>query len=1501
MTPDRAHRGHHAPAVTVTETLSRLRSRLGECMISDRRALAGKLVALTARLRQGGGPGASAVVAAGGQGPRGGTLGEIARRAEDLAPQVERSAARAAARRGAAPAVRFDDALPVCQRRREIAEAIAGHQCVVVCGETGSGKSTQLPKICLEMGRGICGMIGHTQPRRLAARTVAGRVAEELGVPLGGPNGAVGYKVRFGDQTGPGTLIKLLTDGMLLAETQGDRLLEQYDTLIIDEAHERGLNIDFLLGYLKQLLPRRPDLKVIVTSATIDPQRLSEHFGGPSRCPVIEVSGRMYPVEVRYRPYAGSEHGPVPTGDQDEAEDRMEDRVVAAVGELAGQVEGDILVFLPGEREIRETAERLEAAGWDARHGVEVLPLMARLSADEQLRVFRPHRGRRIVLATNVAETSVTVPGVRGVVDTGLARLSRYSPRNKVQRLPVEPVSRSSAKQRAGRCGRTGPGVCVRLYSQEDHDARPEFTEPEILRTDLASVILQMAGLGLGDPRAFPFVQAPDERLIGDGYDTLVELGAIDQGQALTPIGRAMSRLPIDPRIARIVLASVEHGCVGSGLVIAAALSVQDPRERPMGAQDSADAAHARFRHEQSDFVGLLKLWRFCREKTAGVGGSRQRRFFRDNHLSFVRVREWQEVHRQLREMLEETQARLVSELADRADKPGGPPSAGQARSQGRGVGHGRSDGHGRNPAEQPGLSWLVGRSARSAVGSPEEAWDEPTPEQYEKLHRALLTGLLSSVGKKGDGYEYDGPRGMKFAIFPGSGLFGGSPRWVVAHEVVRTTRAYARTVAAIKPAWIEDAAGPLLKRSYSDPGYDQATARVLASEKTSLFGLEITSGRRVHYGPIEPTLCREVFIHHGLVEGGLEAWGVNGSFIEHNRELMERVRRLQDKLRRADLVADTTKRHAFFDARVPAGVFSGEGFERWRTEAERQRPRLLWMGEEDVIADGEESLAAIAGRLRDEFPDELALGAAEGPAEDPLESDRERAERAAAGPLAQGAAPAGGPVRVPIVYRAQPGHAEDGVTAIVPIHALASIDERAGRWLVPGMLREKIEATIRGLPKNARANLQPVAEVAERAARALVERARGAAGRGGPTQGWGAGDLSAWLADELSTLGGAQVSPAMLDAAPVPEHLQLNYRVVDGRGAVLGSGRAYHQIRRELGDQINAALRSLPEGPYNRAGIERWDVGTLPERVELTVPGSVVGLGPGSEAVRITAFPALVDAGPAEGPGARGAAAAGGVEVRPRATPQSATLVHGAGVSRLISLVAREELERAVRRLRDIDELTVLHAPLGPGALLRAGLGSAIARRAVGEPAAGVRDARGFEAVLRQGLRAFESAAAELVPAVDAALRQWHLAAAEMRRCQGTPLMAPAVADGAEHARRLMAGDFLERTPLARLADLHRYMAAARLRFEKLRRGGESLGRDERARAVVLPWQEGLDRLERTTRRHGPRWTQVQHLRWMIQELRVSLFAQELGTRVPVSVARLEKQWARIAAAAED
>ncbi len=1015
----------------------------------------------------------------------------------EIAAQFDKAEARIALRRAAVPAITYPQELPVSRRKDEILAAIRDHQVVIVAGETGSGKTTQIPKICLELGRGVKGLIGHTQPRRIAARTVAERVAQELRTPLGE---AVGWKVRFTDQVGETTLVKLMTDGIMLAEIQTDRELRQYDTIIIDEAHERSLNIDFILGYLAQLLPRRPDLKVVITSATIDPERFSRHFGN---APIVEVSGRTYPVEVRYRPLL-EEGGADPDRDVVTA-------ICDAVDELQAEGPGDILVFLSGEREIRDTADALEKKRLRL---TEVLPLYARLSHAEQHRVFQQHTGRRVVLATNVAETSLTVPGIRYVIDPGTARISRYSHRTKVQRLPIEPVSQASANQRKGRCGRTSDGICVRLYSEEDFLSRPEFTDAEILRTNLASVILQMTAAGLGDIARFPFIDPPDHRNIKDGVQLLEELGALDPEQKdprkrLTPVGRKLSQLPVDPRLARMVLEADRNGCAREVMVIAAALSIQDPRERPADKQAQADQAHARFRDETSDFLAYLSLWRHVREQQKELSSSAFRRMCRTEYLNYLRIREWQDIYSQLRTVARSLGIHLNEEDAD-----------------------------------------------------------------PQRVHVSLLVGLLSHIGLKDtDKNEYLGARSAKFAVFPGSALFKKPPKLVMSAELVETSRLWARVNARIEPEWVEPLAQHLVKRSYSEPHWEQKQAAVMAYEKVTLYGVPLVAQRKVNYGRIDPEVSRELFIRHALVEGD---WRTHHQFFHDNRKLLGEVEELEQRARRRDILVDDEALFDFYDERLPEHVVSGAHFDSWWKHRRAEEPELLSFEHSMLI---NEKAGAVS---KDDYPDSWRQGR----------------------------------LKFKVTYQFEPGADADGVTVHIPLQVLNQVTPDGFDWQIPGLREDLVTELIRSLPKPVRRHYVP----APNHAKAFLARAVA-----GPEP------VTSVLARELHRAGGVAVRPEDFDLSKVPEHLRATFRVVDERGRKVAEDKDLEALKLRLKPKTREAISKAAgsHGIQQREGLTAWTIGTLPRVFEMRRGGHPVTAYPALVDEGASVAVRLFDTGP--------------------------------------------------------------------------------------------------------------------------------------------------------------------------------------------------------------------------------------------------------------------------------
>ncbi len=1240
------------------------------------------------------------------------------------------------------PEVRYPEELPVSQRRDEIAEAIRDHQVVIVAGETGSGKTTQLPKICMELGRGVEGMIGHTQPRRLAARTVADRIAEELGVELGG---AIGFAVRFTDQVGDATLVKLMTDGILLAELQRDRLLSAYDTIIVDEAHERSLNIDFILGYLARLLPRRPDLKVIITSATIETDRFSAHFGG---APVIEVTGRTYPVEVRYRPLDPS------SADDDRSDAEPRDQIgaiVDAIGELRREKPGDVLVFLAGERDIRDTADALRDLDLPE---TEVVPLYARLSLAEQHRVFAPHRGRRIVLATNVAETSLTVPGIRYVVDVGTARISRYSPRLKVQRLPIEPVSQASADQRAGRCGRVADGICIRLYAEDDFDARPEFTDPEILRTNLASVILQMTAIGLGDIAAFPFIDPPDRRAVADGINLLIELGALETGardghQRLTAVGRKLARLPVDPRFGRMVLEADRNGCLREVLIIASALSIQDPRERPTDQAAAADQLHARFADPTSDFLAFVNLWAYVREQQRELSSSAFRRLCRREHLNFLRVREWADVHSQLR--------RVVADL---------------------------------------------GMTQNSV------------PADADLVHRSLLAGLLSHIGQKNrETREYLGARQSRFAIFPGSSLSKKQPDWVMAAELVETSRLWARTAARIQPEWAETLAGHLVKRSYSEPYWSSTRAAAMVHERVTLYGLPIVADRLVGYGQVDPEHARELFVRHALVEG---EWKSHHRFVAENRALLEELEELESRFRRHDLVVGLDDLERLYDERVPSDVVSGRHFDSWWKKARRTRPDLLTFTADDLLHDAVDEL------------DETAFPAV----------------------WTQGDLTFG------LSYAFEPGSTEDGVAVHIPVAVLNQVRPVGFDWQVPGLREELVAELIRSLPKPLRRNLVPVAETA----RAFLDRV---AGDGvDPDR----EPLLDALERELGHLGGERIARGDWHVDRLPPHLRLSFLVVDDEGTPLAQGEDLGALKVALVGEVREAIAEVGTATgVEQSGLTAWSFGPIEHLVEREYGGQTV-----------KAYPALVDDGDS-------------VAIRLLDSEAEQYASMWAGVRRLLRLTIPLSLKAVQGGLTNEIRLALGWSPYpSPADLLddcvSCALDELMAESAVGADGGVVWDAVAFDQ-LREAVRPrLQSLVATVVGDVARVLATNRDVGRKLERMTA-PASAATVGDVAAQRDALVYDGFVSGIGRSRLADLDRYLRAMLVRLDKQ---PDAPGRDRDAMAVVHRVQqryyEVLDGLPAGVA-PSPELIDVA---WMIEELRVSLFAQTLGATRSISEKRV-------------
>ncbi|CAM3695576.1 ATP-dependent RNA helicase HrpA [Parendozoicomonas haliclonae] len=1256
--------------------------------------------------------------------------------------RLDKSVAQVQLRREQAVKLNWDEALPVTQKKNDIAKLIAEHQVVIVAGETGSGKTTQLPKICLALGLGVHGLIGHTQPRRLAARSVASRIAEELETELGS---LVGYQVRFTDQVSDQTRVKLMTDGILLAEIQNDRFLNGYDTIIIDEAHERSLNIDFLMGYLKLLLPKRPDLKVIITSATIDVDRFSNHFSNAKGvpAPVIEVSGRTYPVETLYRPLADLD---VDAKDSDE---RQLQGIYQALEEIEnlerdgfGHRLGDVLVFLPGERDIRETAKFLRD---QKLRDTEILPLYARLSNAEQNRIFQSHAGRRVILSTNVAETSLTVPGIHYVIDPGTARISRYSVRNKVQRLPVEAVSQASANQRKGRCGRVAEGICIRLYDEQDFLGRPEFTDAEILRTNLAAVILQMLKLGLGDVTKFPFVDRPDNRAINDGYKLLQELGAVDKDHRLTRVGRHLSVLPTDPRLGRMLLAAHDTNALDEVLIIASALSVQDPRERPAEKQQASDQAHREFYHDDSDFMTFVNLWRWYEEQRQELTANQLRKLCKKHFLSYLRMREWKDMHRQLALVCKELKLRHNLEEAS-----------------------------------------------------------------YIDVHKALLPGLLSHLGNKTEEADYLGARNRKFWVFPGSGQFKRKPKWVMVAELVETSKLYARTVAKIEPSWIEPVAGHLIKRNWFEPHWEKKQARAVAYEQATVYGLVIYSRRKVHYGTIDPVVSRELLIREGLVAGHYIS---KAPFFKHNLSLIQEVEELEAKSRRQDILADPETLFAFYDERIPADVVNGAGFEAWRKKAEQDDAQVLFLTKEYLMQRDAGHITA------NQYP------------------DRFRHEG----------------MELPLTYHFAPGEDDDGVTVSVPVSLLQQLPKNRLEWLVPGMLKEKVIALIRSLPKQVRKNFVPVPDYSAAAMEGLNACNE---------------PLTELLGVKLFRMTGTRIPEDAWKPETLDNHLLMNIRVVNDDGKVLGQGRDLTRLREKFADQAQSSLRDMTDRGLEESGITSWTIGELPEEIRQTRGGLL-----------FRSFPALVDEKTA-------------VALRLFDSPELAKQEMTWGVARLIRLSMAEQMRFMLKQMKNLNRITVLGVNTVPKAALLDDIELYAVRNVfLKDEAEWPRNEQAFRQLIAEHK-------ADLVPfaeKLDKLLLDTFTALnAVQKRLKGklSFQVALSMSDIQAQIGRLVYKGFLRDTPLEWLEQFPRYLAGIEQRLDKL---GANYNRDrvyvEELQNLHEQWQKRREALEKQNIVDDALW----QYRWMLEEYRVSLFAQSLKTRMQVSDKRLRKAWEEV------
>lgn len=1245
--------------------------------------------------------------------------------AAEIQQQIEQARLRVEQRKSAVQnPIIFPESLPVSQRKAEIQKLLSEHQVIVVAGETGSGKTTQLPKMCLELGFGNLGMIGHTQPRRIAARSVAARIAEELETDLGG---LVGYKVRFNDQISDDTQIKLMTDGILLAEIQNDRFLNQYSCLIIDEAHERSLNNDFILGYLKQLLPRRRDLKLIITSATIDVERFSKHF---NNAPIIEVSGRTYPVEVRYRPIAEED-------DQDQLQG-----ILNAVDELQAEGRGDILIFMNGEREIRDTAEALQKQ--NLKH-TEILPLFARLSAQEQNKIFHPSGLNRIVLATNVAETSLTVPGIKYVIDPGTARISRYSYRTKVQRLPIEPISQASANQRKGRCGRVSEGICIRLYSEEDFNSRPEFTDPEILRTNLASVILQMTALGLDDIEAFPFVDAPDKRHIQDGIKLLEELGAFETVQTksgekrlLTRVGRQLAQLPVDPRLAKMILSAVNFGCVYEMMIIVSALSIQDPRERPQEKQQASDEKHRRFADKKSDFLAFLNLWYYLQEQQKELSKNQFRRQCQKDFLNYLRIREWQDIYHQIRLTVREMGLPINSEKAE-----------------------------------------------------------------YQQIHTALLSGLLSHIGlKEAEKQQYLGARNAHFAIFPNSVLFKKQPKWVMAAELVETSKLWGRMVAEIEPEWIEPLAEHLIKKSYSEPRWSKSRGAVIADEKVTLYGVPIVAERPVNYGAIDPTVSREIFIQSALVEGG---WNTKHKFFKENQRLVQEVEELEHKSRRRDILVDDRTLFEFYDQRIGTEVVSQKHFDTWWKKVQQKDPELLNFERSFLINDDAEQVSKL------DFPNFWYQGN----------------------------------LKLKLTYQFEPGTDADGVTVHIPLPLLNQVEMTGFDWQIPGLREELVIALIKSLPKSYRRNFVPAPNYAQ----AFLSRAV-------PLE----KPLLDTLIYELRRMTGVTVEAEHWNWEQIPSHLKMTFRVVDENGKKIAESMNLDELKFNLKDRVQESISAVADDGIEQSRLHIWSFADLPQCYEQKQRG-----------FSVKAFPAIVDEKDAVG-----------IKLFETEFEQSVAMQQG--LRRLLLLNVPSPIKYLHEKLPNKAKLGLYFTPFGRVLDLIDDCIACAVDKLIANFGGFVWDEAGFEKLrdfVRENLNEVTVDIAQKVEQILTLTYQLN------QRLKGKMdfTMAFALSDIKSQLAGLVYQGFVQKSGYDRLPDLQRYLQAIDKRIDKL---AQDVNRDRAAMLRVEQVQQAYQQLLAKLPKSKPISDEIAEIRYMIEELRVSLFAQQLGTKYQVSEKRV-------------
>ncbi len=1241
------------------------------------------------------------------------------------------------------PTIVFPESLPVSQNVARIAKTIADHQVVIIAGETGSGKTTQIPKICLQLGRGIDGIIGHTQPRRIAARTVATRIAQEMDTTLGNE---VGYKVRFNDQVKDTSLIKLMTDGILLAEMQHDRLLRKYDTLIIDEAHERSLNIDFILGYLKQILVKRPDLKVIITSATIDPQRFAKHFSDAKgrAAPIIEVSGRTFPVEMRYRPL-----------NEDSEDNDVISGILKAVEELSAESHGDILIFLPGERDIRETAKVLEKA--QLRH-THILPLYSRLTVQEQNKIFQPHSGRNIVLATNVAETSLTVPGIKYVIDPGKARVSRYSYRTKVQRLPIEAVSQASANQRSGRCGRVSSGICIRLYSEDDYQARPEFTDPEILRTNLATVILQMLSLDLGNIADFPFVQPPDSRFINDGIRLLEELNAISGSKSnprLTKIGRLLAKFPVDPRLSRMILTAIELGCVEQVCIIVSGLTIQDVRERPHEKQQAADQQHSRFQNKQSDFISLHNLWLYIKQQQTELTNNQFRKLCKKEFLSFNRIQEWQDIFIQLKLALKD------------------------------------------NNIAMSGLDMT-------------SVTDQQSSTDCDLIHQAILSGLLGQIGEFAEQKEYNGPRGSSFYIFPGSGIAKKSPKWIMAAELVETSRLFARTAAKIDPQWIEPMAGHLIKRHYSEPHWQKKQGSVMAFEQISLFGLIIVPKRQIHYKTIEPLICRELFIRHALVQG--DAF-IKEKFFKHNQQLLDRIEKLEQKARRRDFLIDDQQLVDFYQEKLPEQVICQKSFLSWWKKAKQINPHQLDFSEKFLLNQEKSAINQI------DYPDVWQQGN----------------------------------LTLPLSYHFEPGAIDDGISVHIPIGLLNQIDVLGFDWLIPALREELIIALIKGLPKSLRRNFVPAPNYAQACLASIEPSSQ---------------SICAAVGKQLLRMTGVKIDEQQWLGVELPLHLTMNFKVFNEAGKLVAQNRNLQQLTTQLQGKVKASIKKVADQGIERRGITDWDMEALPLAYEKKVAN-----------ITIKAYPALVDH-------------KSDVAIELFEHQVLAEQAMAKGLRRLILLNIPSPLKFLQAKLPNKAKLGLYFNPFGSVTDLLNDCIQAATQDLIEQQGDLPRTEADFKRCKDFVRAELADCVLQLAIVVEEVLRLSHELNKQLKGNMPLALIQ-SHGDIKKHLNQLIYKGFITASGAHRITDISRYLKAIKRRLEKL---PVDPNQDRLKMIEIDKVTEKYQTALVNAKHHLQHKQQVEQVKWMIEEFRVSVFAQNLKTAYPISAKRINNHLQSIA-----